>query len=220
MAGLKEPRAWIFMVIKRKTVQTVAGLPQAGRLDEDRPHCTVTWTSQARRASGDHILGGHLAMDATVQLPRTAGVHISRARKKLERTGDPRSLAPQESRSPEPSPQSSGPPSFPPAPARGTSYGLGRAHRGCTLDSATQFVTTVGFTDAHGQGAGARSGLTARDGSGGSGYADRPPGFLPLTWARCRRLPRHQGLAQCSECRERRVMRSLAASACPSMQCA
>lgn len=37
----------------------------------------------------------------------------------------------------------------------------------------------------------------ATDGAGRSGYADRPPGFLPLTWhfrmpARCRHLPRHQ----------------------------
>jgi hypothetical protein len=37
----------------------------------------------------------------------------------------------------------------------------------------------------------------ATDGAGGSGYANRPPGFLPLTWhfrmpARCRNLPRHR----------------------------
>src|ERR1039457_3520316 len=32
-------------------------------------------------------------------------------------------------------------------------------------------------------GLGARTGArTATDGAGGSGYADRPPGFLPLTW--------------------------------------
>ena len=41
-----------------------------------------------------------------------------------------------------------------------------------------------------------RGGKTT-DGGGGSGYADRPPGFVPLTWhfrmsARCRRLPRRR----------------------------
>ena len=49
------------------------------------------------------------------------------------------------------------------------------------------------------------------DGGGGSGYADRPPGFVPLTWhfrmpARCRHLPRHRvrTRAGCPGCRGRR----------------
>ncbi len=40
------------------------------------------------------------------------------------------------------------------------------------------------------------------DGTGGSGYADRPPGFFPLTWhfgipGLCRRLPRHRTQGGC-----------------------
>jgi hypothetical protein len=46
----------------------------------------------------------------------------------------------------------------------------------------------------------------ATDGGGGSGYADRPPGFSVLTChfrkpARCRRHPRHRGLARRPGCR-------------------
>src|ERR1700737_2215956 len=42
----------------------------------------------------------------------------------------------------------------------------------------------------------------ATDGAGGSGFADRPPGFVPLTWhfglpARCPDLPRHRTQAGC-----------------------
>jgi hypothetical protein len=46
----------------------------------------------------------------------------------------------------------------------------------------------------------------ATDGLGRSGYADRPPGFLPLTChfrmpARCLRLPGRRPRAECRRCR-------------------
>jgi hypothetical protein len=47
------------------------------------------------------------------------------------------------------------------------------------------------------------------DGAGGSGYADRPPVVVPLTWycrmlARCRHLPCRRARAGCTGCRGRR----------------
>ena len=62
------------------------------------------------------------------------------------------------------------------------------------------------------------------DGGGGSGYADRPPGLVPLTWhfrmpARCRHLPRRrvQTRVRVSWAPRASVIRLFAASACPSM---
>src|ERR1019366_974746 len=60
-----------------------------------------------------------------------------------------------------------------------------------------------------GTGLGPRTGAEKpTDGGGGSGYADRPPGFVSLTWhfrmpARCRHLPRHRvrTRAGCPGCR-------------------
>jgi hypothetical protein len=52
-ADVKVPRAWMFKVTARKIARAVAGLPQAGGLDEIRPHSTVTWTSQVRQGQSE-----------------------------------------------------------------------------------------------------------------------------------------------------------------------
>jgi hypothetical protein len=64
--------------------------------------------------------------------------------------------------------------------------------------SEVRFLAAAVRYASVGTGLGPRTGtVKPTDGAGGSGYADRPPGFVPLTWhfrmpAHCRRLPRHR----------------------------